>query len=225
MATLELPHWEATPSIAHRIIEGVGKFPFCRRFFLGGGTSLALRLGHRVSHDFDFFSDSDRVQEDTRDEILESLKSSFPDLEIATNTLGDLTLSIMGHDVGFYSYRYSMLETGDDLLGIKVAGLLDVASMKLDAIAGRGARRDFYDLYFLAHIFPLERLFEYAEQKYTYTRDFPMMVLPYLNDFRNADEQSQQVDLLTPLDWEDVKIFFRAETKRLSQLWFLPPDR
>jgi len=25
--------------------------------------------------------------------------------------------------------------------------------------------------------------------------------------------------------WEDVKTFFRAETKRLSQLWFLPPDR
>ncbi|MBI5348534.1 MAG: nucleotidyl transferase AbiEii/AbiGii toxin family protein, partial [Chloroflexi bacterium] len=155
MASLELPHWEATPSVAPKIVETIGKFPFCRRFFLGGGTSLALRLGHRISHDFDFFSDSDRVQEDTRDEILESLKSSFPNLEIATNTLGDLTLSIMGHDVGFYSYRYSMLETGDDLLGIKVAGLLDVASMKLDAIAGRGARRDFYDLYFLAHIFPL----------------------------------------------------------------------
>ena len=211
MASLELPHWEAAPSVAPKLVETIGKFPFCRRFFLGGGTALALRLGHRVSHDFDFFSDSDRVQEDTRDEILESLKSSFPDLEIATNT--DLTLP--SWQMCFINATH--VRNGRHYLEL---GLIDGC---LDEVR-RYCRRMHQISDDISHIAPLEQLFEYAEQKYTYTRDFPMMVLPYLNDFRNADGQSQ-VDLLTPLEWEDVKTFFRDETKRLSQLWFLPPDR
>ena len=51
-----------------------------------------------------------------------------------------------------------------------------------------------------------------------------MMIMPYINDFTNAD-RDRAVTTLEPLEWEDVKTFFRAETKRLSQLWFLPPDR
>jgi predicted nucleotidyltransferase component of viral defense system len=33
--------------------------------------------------------------------------------------------------------------------GIPVAGVADIAAMKIEAIASRGARKDFYDLYFI----------------------------------------------------------------------------
>ena len=31
----------------------------CEKFYLGGGTALALQLGHRRSEDIDFFSESE----------------------------------------------------------------------------------------------------------------------------------------------------------------------
>lgn len=224
-SSLVSPHWEATPPDTRQLLETIGAFSFRNRFYLGGGTALALRLGHRVSHDLDFFSDTDRVDGDTRAEILADLRRAFPDLEIATDTIGDLTVSIFGKDVGFYSYRYQMLEPGDDLLGTRVAGLLDIAAMKLDAIAGRGLRRDFYDLYFLAQRFTLESLFERAKQKYPYSgpRDFPMIVMPYLNDFTNADID-KPVATLPPVSWEEVRAFFLAEAQRLAKVWFLPTE-
>lgn len=223
--SLELPHWEATPPDTRQLLEAIGAFSFCNRFYLGGGTALALRLGHRISQDFAFFSDKDSVDDGTRAGILSGLRQAFPDLEVATDTIGDLTLSIFSRDVGFYSYRYKMLESGDDLFGVQVAGLLDIAAMKLDAIAGRGLRRDFYDLYFLAQRFTLESLFERAKQKYPYSgpRDFPMIVMPYLNDFTNADKD-KPVETLTPVKWEEVRAFFLAEAQRLAKVWFLPTE-
>lgn len=179
-------------------------------------------LGHRISHDLDFFSESDEVGDDTRKEILKHLRDTFPDHRIITNAPGDLTTNILGRDVGFYSYGYELLEPCDVMINIRVAGLLDIAAMKLDAIAGRGARRDFYDVYFLAQHIPLEVMFERAQAKYPHTRDFAMMVMPRLNDFRYADTH-EPVETLRPVSWDEVKSFFLSEAKRLAKLWFSPP--
>ena len=223
MAALESPHWEAVPTGVRELLPIIAALPFSSRFYLGGGTALALRLGHRLSHDLDFFSETDRVGDATRSEIREHLRASFSEVAIVTDTLGDLTVTIADRHVGFYSYGYRMLEPGGELMGIRVAGLLDIAAMKLDAIAGRGARRDFYDLYTLAQNTPLEELFERAQEKYPDTRDFAMIVMPYLNDFRNAD-RDVPVDALIPVTWEEVKSFFLSEARRLAKLWFISPD-
>ncbi len=223
MAALESPHWEAVPTGLRELLSVIGAYPFCRRFYLGGGTALALRLGHRLSHDLDFFSGTDRVDDATRAEIVDHLRREFSDIVLVTDTPGDLTATIADWHVGFYSYGYRLLEPGDDLLNIRVAGLLDIAAMKLDAIAGRGARRDFYDLYVLAQKIPLEQLFDRAQAKYPDTRDFPMIVMPYLNDFRNAD-RDRPVESLLPMTWDEVKSFFLSEARRLGILWFMPPD-
>lgn len=223
MATLETPHWESTPPETRRLLEAIGAFPFCRRFYLGGGTALALRLGHRISRDLDFFSETDEVGETMRGEILSNLRQSFSEIEILTNAPGDLTVSVMSRDIGFYSYGYHMLESQDELLNVGVAGLLDIAAMKFDAIAGRGARRDFYDLYALAQHSPLEELLERAQQKYPEARDYPMTVMPYLIDFGNA-ERDKPIETQIPVEWSEVKGFFLAEVQRLAKGWFLPPE-
>ena len=224
MAALKSPHWEATPPEIRPLLETIAPFPFSRRFYLGGGTALALRLGHRMSHDLDFFSETDRVGDATRAEILSHLRRAFADVLLMTDAPGDLAVSVSDRRVGFYSYGYRMLERGDDLLNIQVAGLLDIAAMKLDAIAGRGARRDFYDLDFLAKRIPREELFARAQVKYPHMRDFAMTVMPYLNDFRNA-ERDRPVETLRTVTWEEVKAFFLSEARRLANVWYLPSDK
>ena len=42
----------------------------------------------------------------------------------------------------------------------------DIAAMKIHAIEDRGAKRDFFDLYFLAKEFTLEKMLKFYDQKY-----------------------------------------------------------
>jgi hypothetical protein len=47
-----------------------------------------------------------------------------------------------------------------DFQGVKVADPRDIACMKVSAIASRGTKRDFVDLYTLSQVHGLERILE-----------------------------------------------------------------
>ncbi|MGC9335703.1 MAG: hypothetical protein ACP5JJ_16265, partial [Anaerolineae bacterium] len=68
-------------------------------------------------------------------------------------------------------------------LGHRLSGL-----MKLDAIAGRGTRKDFYDLYFIAAHVSLDVLFARSKEKYPHSHSFGMRVLTALVDFDIAEK-------------------------------------
>lgn len=74
MALLIHPHREAVPPLLRDLLAEIGQMPFASRFYLAGGTALALRLGHRVSVDLDFFSDVDEVGDESRAEIVTAFK-------------------------------------------------------------------------------------------------------------------------------------------------------
>jgi hypothetical protein len=56
MATLATPHWEPVTPEARDLLSLLGQLALLRSFYLGGGTALALRLGHRISQDLDLFA-------------------------------------------------------------------------------------------------------------------------------------------------------------------------
>lgn len=78
MASLSNPHWEAIAASLRDLLTFIGEHTFAERFYLAGGTALALRLGHRRSYDLDFFSETDEVLTDTRKEILAALAERQP---------------------------------------------------------------------------------------------------------------------------------------------------
>lgn len=114
-------------------------------FYLGGGTAVALHLGHRKSEDFDWFSPVE--PEDAVDWAAE-LRSAVPGW--VTGQLAPHTVlgSVQGVRVSFFRYRYPLLETPVDFpeYGISLASLRDLAAMKIAAAAQRGSRKDFIDL-------------------------------------------------------------------------------
>lgn len=218
MASLNLPRWERIPPILREIIVWVGQTPLAQRFYLAGGTALALQLGHRVSVDLDFFSTSDELLEEGRREIVVAWRDRFP-FEISGDTAGQLLLTVQGSRVHFFSYGYPLLAPTVMVEGVALAGLLDIGLMKMDAIVGRGARKDFYDLYFLAQVTPLAEMIEQGQRKYTHARDFAMMVLAALADFAYADQQAA-IETFPPTDWQRVKAFFVQEVRRIGRQWF-----
>jgi hypothetical protein len=217
MASLATPHWEAVPAGLRELLAVLGQIDLVRPFYLAGGTALALRLGHRVSVDLDLFANLDTLDDLLRSDIVEELRKKY-EIELLQDSVLGLVLLADGRAASFFSYGYPLLDPTDMVSGVQIAGLRDIGPMKLDAVAGRGTRKDFYDLYSIAEHVPLDDLFAASGEKYPHSPSFGMRVLTALVDFDIADQQDDPI-LLQPVPWERVKDFFEVEARRLGQSW------
>jgi predicted nucleotidyltransferase component of viral defense system len=217
MAVLEPVHWQAVTPAMRNLLRLIGQQPFANRFYLAGGTALALRLGHRLSVDLDFFSASDEVTRSTRQEILAALSPHTP--QALEDVDGNLLLEVSGLHIGFFGYGYDLLEATDHVEQVAVASVVDIGLMKLDALISRGSRKDFYDLYFITQQISIPALLALAETKYPYAQDFELMAVESLVLFENADRDIQPA-MLEDIAWEDVRQFFINQAQALGQTWF-----
>lgn len=218
MATLTTPHWEAVTPGTRDLLAILGQLPLLRPFYLAGGTALALRLGHRISQDLDLFTDIDTVDDNLRLGIVQELRKDHT-VDVWQDSVMGLVLKVNEQSVSFFSYGYPLLSPAELVTDVQIAGILDIGLMKLDAIAGRGTRKDFYDLYFIASHIPLDELFARSSDKYPQVHGFGMRVLTALVDFDIADQEDEPI-MLRPVEWDQVKAFFLAQTRRLGQEWF-----
>jgi hypothetical protein len=117
---------------------------------LYGGTAIALRLGHRTSVDFDFFTDVD-LDGDEKDRFLKI--AWLKDADVLQNDEGTLTVSV---ETGAGAVKLSFfgdLKCGrigepdrtDDAV-VCVASLEDLLAHKLKVVHDRAAGRDYQDI-------------------------------------------------------------------------------
>jgi hypothetical protein len=203
--------------LMRQVLRAVGSSSLSPRFYLAGGTALALQLGHRRSVDLDLFSATDEVLPETHREVLAVLQPFQP--AIVEQEWGNLLLLLSDLRVGFFGYGYPLLEAGVEAEGISLASLLDLGLMKLDAVATRATRKDFCDLYILAQTLPLRQLLDAAPRKYPAHRDFEARVVRYLVYFERADRE-EPVPMAQPASWEDIKAFFRQQASLLARGWW-----
>ena len=118
-----------------------------KHFVLYGGTALALRLGHRVSEDFDFFTNATFEPQNLLERIpyLRDAKVTL----LSENTLtvvldrnGPVSVSFFG---GLGLARVSNPDTANDN-GVQVASLLDVAGCKMAVVQRRAEAKDYLDI-------------------------------------------------------------------------------
>ncbi len=95
--------------------------------------------------------------------------------------------------------------------GAFLASLEDLASMKLSAIAQRGSKKDFYNVYALRRVgLPLEQMLELYQRKFSVTDISP--VLYGLIYFDDAEEERDPL-LLENIQWSQVKLAFQNWVK------------
>lgn len=217
MATLSSPHWKVVTPKMQRLFLHIGEQPFSHRFYLAGGTALALQIGHRRSIDLDFFSATDDLDEKSRNEIIAEI-SSFS-TQIIESVGGNLLMLVDGIRVGFFGYGYPLVDEPIHCENNLLASLNDIGLMKCDALISRGSRKDFYDLFFISKYIQFEDLLNLSEKKYPLHRDFSLMVLESMTIFENADRDVQP-ELFDPIPWEQVKQFFIELAHLLSDRWF-----
>lgn len=178
-------------------------------FALAGGTALALRLGHRISVDLDFFTHS------TFDSnvLLEQLEDQF-ETENSSASRNSLSLFIKSHrssvKVDFVRHNYPLLAPIESVEGVRLFSLKDIAAMKLNAIANRGAKKDFYDVHALLSHFSLNDLLRFFEEKYQRRNSFT--VIKSLTYFEDADMDPEPISLLD-ISWETIKSGIRMKLR------------
>ncbi len=178
-------------------------------FYLAGGTGLALQLGHRRSLDLDFFR-----QESFNDEQLLQQLQRLPEFALTGRDRQTLHVRISGIKVSFLGYDYPVLFPFRQFLEVPVADPKDIGSMKISAIAGRGTRRDFVDLYMVARQEGLKALLDLFQRKFAEANYNRIHVLKSLTYFDDADAEPMP-NMQVPLAWQDVKDFFREQTPGL----------
>jgi hypothetical protein len=166
-------------------------------FNLVGGTSLALQIGHRNSIDIDLFGN-----QPIDFELFIAILKKIGKTEIFKSSKNILITQINEIKVDFVNYTYPLLEKPFEIDGIRMLSKKDIAAMKLNAIAGRGSKKDFIDLYFLLNEFSLREMMDFYCSKYLDGSEF--MVYKSLSYFEEANLQPEP-KMFKDFNWEICK--------------------
>lgn len=191
------------------ILKELMLIPELDAFCLGGGTALALQIGHRISVDLDMFCATDF----NVDAVLHGVRMRKPGIVVVAKSEGTLLTRIEDVRTDFFRYLYPVIRPIVGEEGVRLLSMEDIGAMKLDAIAGRGRKKDFFDLFFLLQHHPLENLLGFHREKYRLENAFH--ILKSLTWFDDAEEDEDPMLVNGSLSWEDVKKTIREQATRL----------
>ena len=154
---------------------------YLNQFALAGGTSLALQMGHRKSIDIDLFS----IEDVNMNEISLLLENDFEKITIRRTTP---------------AFIFCFIQEG-----IRLYSIEDIAAMKLNAICGRGSKKDFYDIYSLLQLYSLKELMHFYDTKFQ--SDNSWMALRSMQYFEDADTQEEPELIKSFPEWTKIKQF------------------
>jgi hypothetical protein len=204
-------HKECLPKKGWNILYGLRDMLAKHRTVLAGGTALALHLGHRISIDLDFFTD---INFNVESIISEIRKAGYP-FRIISEGEGYLIVDLDGIKVSIFKYDYPFLEKQVVYKGVHVAGILDIASMKVIAISQRGTKRDFVDLFFILQDTPFHKVAEHMVKRFGKERINPIHIGKSLVYFSDADSNPEPEYIKgKEISWDNVKKFFRHHVKQ-----------
>lgn len=104
--------------------------------------------------------------------------------------------------VDLVNYPYPWIDNLKKIEGIRLAGLKDIAAMKIAAITQRGSKKDFIDLYFLLKSFSFNQIMEFYQQKITDGNEW--LALRSLTYFDDAEQQPLP-KMFESVTWEEIK--------------------
>lgn len=180
-------------------------------FYLAGGTALALQIGHRTSLDFDFYDPKHFPPQALFDKIEKIFKYKAQKLSLHKDTL---LCKVDDVDLSFFWYSHKLIENPVNLQGISLASLKDIAAMKLIAIGGRPAQRDYIDIFYLLKKFTLDEMFTFGYEKYpNFNHYLALRALTYFEDLEDSKQRS--IKVLDPdFSWPEAKEKIFAEVKK-----------
>lgn len=202
-------HYNTITTETLELLKKLQAVPAFSELRLVGGTALALQIGHRKSIDIDLFGKLS-IDEIALNEALSNI-GTLIQLKKSKN-INIYSLNNIKLDIVNYPYQWIGQPIKTDTL--LLAGLKDIAAMKLAAITSRGTKKDFIDVFFLLNRFSLPEMLDFYEKKYHDGSVF--LVLKSLTYFEDAD-QDETPKMYVEYDWEKTKTKIIKEINKLNQ--------
>ena len=183
------------------------------RWYLAGGTALALQVGHRNSEDLDFFTAERNFP---TNDVLQHL--SAPDWR--SDIVRDGTIwgeykkaKVSFISAPFYIPKIPKLKYGN----ISILAARDIAVMKIVALSQRGRKRDFLDLYWYANnAEPLIDVIRKLPEQYPGVAHSYHHILKSMLYFDDA-ENDPMPSLHFETDWKIIKAYFKKEVPKIAK--------
>lgn len=136
-------HPEALTAEARVLVPKLADF---EQFYLVGGTALALQIGHRISVDFDLFSEQP-LNARLESRVLRKFRFLKP---ITTfRAPYQLNLTINNVKATFFHFEYPVIEPLIPFEGMQLVTVREIAAMKAYAMGQRLSYKDYVDWYFM----------------------------------------------------------------------------
>ena len=171
-------HLETVEYSTLELLRKLQSLPILRDTRLVGGTALALQLGHRKSVDLDFFGTITCEAE----ELISAIKTVASLIVLKESPHIHIYL-VDGIKVDIVNYRYQWLDEPVVDQGIRMAGIKDIAAMKVTAL-------DFYST--------------------KYDDGSVFMAMKSLVYFDDAEKEPMP-DMLINKSWEQVKEYILSK--------------
>lgn len=175
---------------------------------LVGGTALALQYGHRQSVDLDFFGKIDSTSGELRD-MLQEIGATRVHKESANIKIYDVD----NIKIDFVNYKYDWIDRAVEEDGILLASPVDIAAMKINAVEGRGTKKDFIDVNELLKHYTLEEILNFYTLKYPEHSIFRALLS--LTYFEDAESQLMP-KMFVKDSWEVMKARISNEVKKFT---------
>ena len=203
-------HEETLPQRTLRALDFLSKEAWLDdpKWYLAGGTALALQAGHRKSVDLDFFTTDKGF--DVKTFLTKFL--DYKDWKTTIEENNTLYGELLDAKVSFIAYPFFVPKQEYLRYGsVNILQMRDIAVMKIVAISQRGRKRDFFDLYWCAHNVEslLDIIKRLPEQYPSVAHDYHhiLKALVYFDDA----ETDPDPELNFKASWKQVKAFFKKE--------------
>lgn len=199
-------YWSILDNKRIELLRKIVKTVSLNNYYMAGGTALSLQLNLRESFDFDFC-----VPDMFNSDVLISELKSIGNIEVKQNQKGTVDVLLDGVQVSFFFYPNNLLDdtvNNNEIPDLKMASILDIAAMKIAAIGGRGAKKDFFDLYNIMKKCNIdtEKLASAVIKKFGTNVNYVNMIMG-LSYFEDA-ESEELPRTFVEYDWNTIKQFF-----------------
>jgi predicted nucleotidyltransferase component of viral defense system len=185
------------------VLKQLMQMPELQDFALVGGTALSLLYGHRMSVDLDLFSNKPFDNEIIVNALENQFGTSFDNR--STNPRFGIFCFVNEVKIDIVRHPHPMIRPELLIDEIRMFSTEDIVAMKVQAILGRGKKKDFWDVAELLKHYPIVDFINLHKEKYA-TQNLYITVPQAITYFADANESEDPICLQNQ-SWDSVKEF------------------
>lgn len=207
-------YWNVIDENRKNVLKKITDNIHLSKYYMAGGTALALQDGKRESFDFDFF-----VQEEYDTQLLLNELKSLGNLSvtyISKDTLHCILDNVQLTFLYFPNTLIKELVKVEEYNNLYLASVIDIATMKLIAISQRGTKKDFFDLYNICvkYNYSLKDIFNFLDVKYSKDKLNYFHIEKSVIYFEDAEDEILP-KVYIEYNWEEIKKFYIKQRENL----------